>query len=50
MIGCGEGGLKESEVLNITTTSLKGSKFDVEIYTSRVSSIIESSKESTKSE
>lgn len=37
MLGCGEGGLSQSEVLRVITQSLAKIKFDVEIYTSKLS-------------
>lgn len=36
MLGCGEGGLEEGEVLRVITQSLVECKFDVEIYTSKL--------------
>lgn len=37
MLGCGEGGLEEKEVLKVITQSLVECKFDVEIYTGKLS-------------
>lgn len=50
MLGCGEGGLEQSEVLKIITRSLEGCKFDVEIYTSKLSASPESVEEVSEPE
>lgn len=49
MLGCGEGGLKEKEVLRVITRSLIECKFDVEIYTSKLLITSESVEEASES-
>ena len=36
MLGCGDGGLDQDSVLKVFKQSLKGCKYDVEIYTSKL--------------
>lgn len=50
MLGCGEGGLDEGNVLRVITQSLEGCKFDVEIYTSKLYDNLKPVKEVDESE